>query len=467
MALLLQSRLSSSSERIRLPNRWKPRHYQFDLWDYLQSGGKRALAFWHRRAGKDDLCLHWTAVSSQQRVGTYWHMLPEAAQARKAIWDAINPHTGMRRIDEAFPTQLRETTRENEMFIKFRNGSTWQVVGSDNFNSLIGSPPIGIIFSEWAISQPSSWAYLRPILAENGGWALFITTPRGRNHAHAMMAGAQDDPTWFVQRLTADQTGVFSPEQLAHERLEYSREFGADAGENLFLQEYYVSFDAAILGAYWGKEIAVAERDGRICNVPYDPALPVHTAWDLGIGDSTAIWCFQASLSELRIIDCYQASGHGIGHYVDWLDGRGYVYGNDFVPHDARARTMQTGRSLVETMIEMKRRPRIVPSLSIMDGINAVRVSMPKMWFDAVRCHEGIEAIRQYRTDYDQILRIFRDTPKHDWTSHFADAMRYLALAYRQPQEPPPPKAVKDLHNATVDELWALNRSDTGQRRRI
>jgi hypothetical protein len=171
---------------INIPYNWKPRSYQRKLWNYLASGGKRAVALWHRRAGKDDVCLHWAAVSVMEKPATYWHMLPEAAQARKAIWEAVNPHTGIRRIDEAFPHEIRETTREQEMMIKFKNGATWQVVGSDNYNSLIGSPPYGVIYSEWSVGDPSSWAYLRPILAENGGWAMFIYTARGKNHGYSM-----------------------------------------------------------------------------------------------------------------------------------------------------------------------------------------------------------------------------------------------------------------------------------------
>jgi phage terminase large subunit len=160
------------------------------LWCYLERGGRRAIEIAHRRWGKDEICLHWAAVSAMQRPATYWHMLPEAAQARKAIWEAVNPHTGKRRIDEAFPHEIRESTREHEMMIRFINGATWQVVGSDNFNALVGSPPFGVVFSEFALANPAAWAYLRPILLENGGWAAFITTPRGKNHAHKLLQTA-------------------------------------------------------------------------------------------------------------------------------------------------------------------------------------------------------------------------------------------------------------------------------------
>ena len=169
---------------IILPYHWAPRPYQQKLWEYLKAGGTRAVACWHRRSGKDEVGLHHTACMAHRRVGNYWYMLPQYSQARKAMWDAINPHTQKRRIDEAFPQEIRRTTRDQEMQIVFKNGSTFQLVGSDNFNSLVGSPPVGLVFSEYALSDPSAWGYLRPILLENGGWAIFNSTPRGRNHGN-------------------------------------------------------------------------------------------------------------------------------------------------------------------------------------------------------------------------------------------------------------------------------------------
>jgi hypothetical protein len=166
-------------EAIRIPNNWGPRAYQMNVWRYLEGGGKRAICIWHRRAGKDDVCLHWAASSMIDKPATYWHMLPAYSQGRKAIWTAVNPHTGKRRIDEAFPHELRANTNEQEMFIRLKNGATWQVLGSDRYDAAVGSPPYGITFSEWALSNPASWAYLAPIVIENGGWALFITTARG------------------------------------------------------------------------------------------------------------------------------------------------------------------------------------------------------------------------------------------------------------------------------------------------
>ena len=239
------------------------------LWNYLINGGKRGVGVWHRRAGKDDLALHYTCIAAHQRPAMYWHMLPEAAQARKAIWDAVNPHTGKRRIDEAFPTELRETTRDQEMYIKFKSGAVWQVLGSDNYDSLVGSPPAGVVFSEWPLSHPDAWAYLRPILAENNGWALMIYTPRGQNHGYTTYKYAlKSDNDWFGQLLTVDDTDVFDKETLKAEYDEMVAQYGTARGEALFNQEYYCSFREAFTGK------AVYPEFSNKYHVSHDPLLP-------------------------------------------------------------------------------------------------------------------------------------------------------------------------------------------------
>ena len=182
-----------------LPNRWRPRPYQQRLWNYLEAGGKRAVGVWHRRAGKDEVCLHWAACAAMQRVGNYWHMLPEASQARKAVWDAVNPHTGLRRTAEAFPPSILVGQRDDDMRLTLINGSTWQLVGADRFDALVGSPPIGLTFSEFSLTNPAAWDYLRPIPAENGGWSIFMMTPRGRNHAWKLYEMARSNPDWFEE----------------------------------------------------------------------------------------------------------------------------------------------------------------------------------------------------------------------------------------------------------------------------
>lgn len=436
---------------MRLPNNWRPRSYQLKLWRYLENGGTRAVGVWHRRAGKDDVCLHWAATALHERIGNYWHMLPQQAQGRKAIWNAVNPHSSKRRIDEAFPKALRATTLENEMMIRFKNGSTWQVIGSDNYDSLVGSPPVGITFSEWALADPQAWAYLRPILRENGGWALFIYTPRGRNHGATFFEAAREDPTWFAQRLTAEETSVFSKHDLDVERREYIREYGPDDGESRFRQEYFCDFDVAVVGSYYGTLLRQAEQDDRITAVPHDPNLSVETWWDLGIGDSTAIWFIQrvSGTGTIRIIDYYEASGKGLAHYARILTEkakeRDMIYGDHVWPHDGAARDISTGETRADTMEGLGFPVVIMPREDIGEGIHAVRRLLPMMWFDRERTKKGLDGLRQYRRQWDEKKKSFQDTPFHDWASHPADAMR-TGARYRPDDYSThtPPRLIKD-----------------------
>jgi phage terminase large subunit len=420
---------------VSLPHNWAPRAYQAEAWKYLEQGGKRANLVWHRRAGKDDLTLHWTAVAAMTRPGVYWHMLPQAEQGRKAIWRAVDAHQGRRRIDLAFPPEIRKQTRDTEMNIEFVNGSVWQLVGSDNYNALVGSPPVGIVFSEWALADPQAWSFLSPILEENDGWAIFVTTPRGPNHAKKLFDYARTSQDWFAQKLTADSTSVFSREQLDRIRDDLKGLHGANDGEALFNQEYFCSFEATVIGSYYGAIIEQLERDGHVTEVPYDPKVPVTTAWDLGIGDSTAIWFLQEVGREIHCIDYYEASGMDLGHYVRELIKRDYVYEKHILPHDAEARELGTGVSRVEILENLGLRSgrlggiHIAPRLRIEDGIQAVRTLLPKCWFDVDKCSKAVEALKLYRSDYDSKHGVMRPRPVHDWTSHCADAFRTAAIA--------------------------------------
>lgn len=414
---------------IELPSGWRTRKYQDNLWNYLNNGGKRAIVLWHRRAGKDDVALHWTATAAMRRPGNYWHMLPEAAQARKAVWDAVNPHTGKRRIDEAFPHQIRKTTREHEMMIPMINGATWQIVGSDNFNSLVGSPPVGVVFSEWALARPEAWAYLRPILAENGGWALFISSVRGRNHAYKMYEQARHDHEWFAELLSVDSTGVISKERLDKELEEYQRDYGVAHGLQLFRQEYYCSPEAAIIGSYYAAEIHQAEEQGRITAVPHYPGIKVETWWDLGIGDTTAIWFAQRVGPEIHLIDYHEENGHGLAHYAAVLQRKqqefGYVYGEHVWPHDGGHKQLATGETLADTFGKLGFYPSVLERADIGPGIDTVRNMLARCWFDEDRCERGLEALRNYRAEWDDKKSTFKPHPVHDWASHGSDSFRY------------------------------------------
>lgn len=257
---------------ITLPtNNWMPRPHQLSLWKYLQHDhGKRALAIWHRRAGKDEVSLHHACCAAMARPGNYAHCLPEYAQGRKSIWDAVNPHTGKRRIDEVFPHALRSSTREQDMYIRLVNGSTWQVIGSDTYNtSLVGGSLAGLVMSEYALANPRAWGYARPMLEENDGWAVFITTPRGRNHAYETFKHAQRTPSWFCELLTAEDTGSLTPAQLDEALAEYCALYGVDAGTAQYRQEYLCFKPDALVMCH--------DRAKSICDIRPGDSVLTHT----------------------------------------------------------------------------------------------------------------------------------------------------------------------------------------------
>ncbi len=441
--------------QIILPNNWEPREYQRPLWRYLQAGGKRAFELAHRRWGKDDVCLHHAAISAHERPASYWHMLPLYSQARKAIWSAVNPHTGKRRIDEAFPLELRENTNDQEMFIRFKSGSTWQVVGSDRYNSLVGAGVAGVTFSEWALANPSAWGYIRPMLQENDGWAVFITTPRGKNHAHSMFQHAERDTAWFAEISSIARTGALTPDQIDEALAEYIAIYGEDVGRAQFDQEYRCSWVAAILGAYYARELTAVRNESRVCPIEAVQGVPVHTSWDIGVSDDTALWHFQVIGAEILILGCHANSGVGLDYYENYMREtyakKGWLKGTDFVPHDAKAREWTgNGRTRIETMLSMGFKPELVPNVGLMDGINAARRTIPLCIFDTDTEMTGFAALENYKRKWDEDKKTFSSGPDHDWSSHFADSFRYLALSWRRAREVAPAPDVPHLQKILV-----------------
>jgi phage terminase large subunit len=408
---------------IQLPNGWSPRPYQLPLWHALEGGCKRAIAAWHRRSGKDSTAINWTAVSAIQRVGLYFHCAPVATQARKIVWDAIDAD-GRRVIDQAFPKVLRDATNENEMRIRLVNGSVWQLVGSDNYDQLVGTNPVGVTFSEYALADPQAWNFMRPILAENKGWALFISTPRGQNHFADLYEMAKRLPDWFASILTIEDTKAISVEAV-------ERDHAEGMSSSMIRQEYYCSFAGSVEGAYYHEYLDLADKEKRIAHVPWEPALPVHTAWDLGLDDATAIWFFQRHNKEIRLIDYYEASGVGLEHYTRHLQTKPYTYGTHLLPHDVVVKELGSGLSRKEMLKSLGVNATVVPRQHVEDGINAVRAILGQCWFDADKALGGLKALRAYRTEYDSKTGTNKQRPKHDWTSHGSDAFRYLALGLR------------------------------------
>ena len=407
---------------ITVPHDWRPRDYQLHLWKYLEKGGKRAVAVWHRRAGKDLLSVNFCATQAIKRKGLYWHLLPTYNQGRKIIWDGMTK-TG-RSFLSHFPDPLVAAVNNTDMRLTLKNGSFYQVVGTDNIDRLVGSNPVGVVFSEYSLQDPRAWDLMRPILAENGGWAVFIYTARGRNHGYDLFNMATRNEKWFSQRLSVDDTRAVSKDAIEEER-------EAGMPDELIQQEFYCSFDAPLVGSYYGSLMAKALAEERIKNVPYETRLEVHTAWDLGMADSTAIIFFQRFGNEYRIIDYYENQGEGIPHYIKYLRDKDYVYGKHIAPHDIKVREMGTGKSRYEVARDLGLRFYVCPNIKIHDGIEAARTVIPRCYFDEKRCSLLVEALRQYRKDYDEKNKVYHDRPLHDWTSHAADAFRYLALGTR------------------------------------
>jgi len=380
-------------------------------------------------------------------------MLPLANQARKAIWEAVDPHSGKRRIDMAFPHAMRESTREVDMLIRFVNGSTLQVVGSDNYDALVGTSPAGIVFSEWALSNPNAWTYLSPILEENGGWALFVTTPRGENHATRMFDFAARTPGWFGELRTAEECGVFTRAQLASIRAEMVDLLGEDEGEARYRQEYLCDRTAATPGAYYAKLISRASDDGRIAEVPHMPGHPVSTAWDLGVGDDTAIWFFQRVGVMTHLIDYYEGRGEGAPHYAEVCEQKRkagkWVWGDHVGPHDARVRDWSTGEPRIAVLERLGLRMTVQGTKSLTDagyradGIDQVRRLLPTCRFDAARTARGLDALRAYKREWDDVRKAFSTSPlPNNWPNHAADAFRMLAMA--RPAVAPPKRGKRE-----------------------
>ena len=405
---------------ITIPHDWQPLAHQKALWRYLEGGGKRAVAVWHRRAGKESTTLNWTAVSAIQKVGVYWHMLPTAAQARRVVWQAID-REGRRVIDQVFPEPLRKRIRNDEMEIELKNGSLWQLVGSDNYDRLVGSNPSGVVFSEYSLTDPRAWDYVRPILAENGGWAVFIFTPRGKNHAWELYEMARSNTDWFCESLSVEDTHAISPAAIEQERR-------SGMSNALIQQEFYASFEAENEGSYYGRLMEEAEREGRITRVPYDPAIPVHTFWDLGMADEMALWFVQLAGQEYHVIDYYENNGEALSHYVQLMQSKPYIYGQAHLPPDAKVRELGTGKSRLEVLTALGVKPVLVPGLSIADGIEAVRSLLPRCWFDREKCALGIRHLAAYHREFDEKRQVWRAQPVHDYSSHAADAFRYFAV---------------------------------------
>lgn len=401
---------------------FQPRSYQLNLLRALNSGTKRAVWVVHRRGGKDVTAFNWCIYQLLKNPGwTAFHILPTYSQAKKVIWDS-STNDGKRILDY-IPKQLIESKNGQQMQIRLTNGSLYQLIGSDNIDSLVGTNPKIIIFSEYAIQSPAAWEYLRPILDVNKGYAIFISTPRGKNHFYDLMLRARTNPEWFCEILSVRDTGVLSEEEIQSIRNE-------GVSEEHIEQEFYCSFNRGVEGSYYGRLIERARDEKRICNVSYEPRSPVNTAWDIGYGDSTSITFWQEIGGEIRVIDFYEAQGEGIAHYVKIIQTKPYVYGTHYMPHDAGSGSIQTGRTLQDVAYEQGLKVTILErEKDIQIGIEAVRSILNICYIDEKKCAHLIKCLENYHKKFNDKTQAYSQSPEHDWTSHAADSFRYLANA--------------------------------------
>lgn len=388
--------------------------------DFHERSNRFAKVVAHRRFGKTVGCINdliRAAVTNtrKQPPPRYAYIAPTYTQAKDVAWNYLKYYSA--------PIPGTKTS-ESELWVDYLNGARVRLYGADNYERLRGLYHDGVVIDEPAQMDPRAWPeVIRPTLADHSGWATFIGTPAGRDWFYKI---DRDDkggelPDWFRLTLKASETGIIKPEELESLKVGLSDE--------QYAQEFECSFEAAVVGAYYGKLMADADRDKRICGVPYEPTAEVWTAWDLGIRDATAIWFCQQVGKEIRIIDYYEQTGADLGHYVDQLRQRKYVYAGHIVPHDAQAKELGTGKSRLEVLESLGlNNITVAPMHRVEDGINAVRVMLPKCWFDAGKCARGIDAMKLYRAEYDDKLMTLKPRPVHDWTSHAADAFRYLAM---------------------------------------
>lgn len=377
----------------------------------------------HRRYGKTVGCINdkikaALTCSIKDRAGRpprFAYIAPTYSQAKDVAWSYLKYYSSViPGID----------VRESDLQIEYPNGAKIRLYGADNYDRLRGLYHDGVTIDEPAQMDPRAWPeVIRPTLSDYAGWGTFIGTPSGRDWFYKI--DRLDDGSladgWFRRTLKASETGIIPQEEL--------ESLKAGLTEEQYAQEFECSFEAAVIGAYYGKLMSAAELDQRITGVPYEPTAQVYTAWDLGIRDSTAIWFAQVVGREIRLIDYYEASGVDLGHYVREIGQRPYLYAGHIVPHDAQAKELGTGKSRLEVLESLGLKNITIAAMHrVDDGINAVRTIIPRCWFDARKCARGVDALKLYRSEYDDKLQTLKPRPVHDWASHAADSFRYLAM---------------------------------------
>lgn len=411
---------------IRLPLGYKCRPYQVPFWEAAKKGFKRFVLVWHRRAGKEKTCWNYLIMQAVKKVGIYYYFFPHFSQGRKILWDGVDKD-GFRLLHHIPTAIIDGNPNSTEMKIRLRNGSLIQIIGTNNIDSIVGTNPIGCVFTEYSLQDPRAWQLIRPILVENGGWAVFNFTPRGANHGKDIYDMAKSNPEWFCQLLTVADTSVVSEADIQTER-------EAGMSEDFIQQEFYCSFTLGVEGSYYAQYMEEARDENRIGNVPWNKQARVFTAWDIGYGDSTAIIFYQIAGQEIHIIDYYQMHGKGLPHYAGVLKDKPYIYADHFAPHDIESHAFSSGLSAKEVGASLGLKFITLPTLKLRleDGIEALRGIFPRIWIDAAKCKDLIKCLENYRKEFDERLETYKERPIHDKYSHGADAARYLAIAVRR-----------------------------------
>lgn len=364
--------------------------------------------------------------------------------ARRIIYDAID-NDGHRILDWYCPDEVCEQKNSSDMKIRFKNGSILKLVGSDNYDSLVGSNFQGVVFSEYALQDPNAYAYLRPIMVANGAWALFISTPRGHNHLYELYQIALNNPEWFTLKLNVLETAHVPWSQIQKEKEE------GVISEDLIEQEWMVSFDLGIEGSYYAKYIDKIRLKGQIGNIAWESAYKVHTSWDLGIRDSTAIIFFQICNNIVRIIDCYENTDQGLEHYVKILQEKGYNYGMHIGPHDLMVREFTSGGvTRLDKAKQLGLKFTVCPKVPLADGIETCRSLFSRLYIDERNCGKLIKALENYRKDYDTKKKVYSSMPLHNWASNFSDSFRYLAVALPKLREGTSPEELEQRYKSAV-----------------
>ena len=403
----------------------------------------------HRRAGKTVAAINdviRAAATCKSAFPLFGYVAPYRSQAKSVVWDYL----------KTYSQPIIADSNEAELTVTLMNGAKIRLFGADNADAMRGLGFDGIYLDEYGDFRPSVWGnVVRPALSDKQGWCVFGGTPKGKNGFWNIYETARKNPVdWFLLRLPASSSGLLPPSELSAAR--------AQLTEDQYLQEMETSFEASILGSFFGTELREAEEQGRITNVDVDPNVPVHTAWDLGYRDDTSVWWYQVIRGEIHVVDFYSVSGANIQELAQVITDRGYRYGKHFLPHDAKAKTLASGgKSIIEQLAQYLGLGTlsIVPDLSVQDGIQAVRQMLPRVWFDN-RCYEGVEALKQYQREYDEDKKAFRQTPRHDWTSHPADAFRMMAVSWKnEPVIKAPdkekPLMVGPMNTVTLNDMWS------------